>query len=158
MPQLQLPIFPAGVTNITSELAFSKNEGSITYFNGHMPVFMHDEDDIQTFRMITSQFVVNGNVKQAEIARVFGVPKGTVKRYVKLYREKGPSGFYAPRIRRGPAVLTEPVMEKIQQQLDQGTLVPEIAKKLELKADTINKAIKVGKLHRAQKKTIQKLK
>ena len=38
MPQLHLPMFPTGVTHITSELAFEKKDGCITYFNGHMPV------------------------------------------------------------------------------------------------------------------------
>jgi hypothetical protein len=53
MPQLHLPMFPNGVTHITNELAFEKKDGKITYFNGHMPVFFHDEDDIASFRMIT---------------------------------------------------------------------------------------------------------
>src|ERR1700685_2146917 len=43
MPQLHLPMFPTGVTHITSELAFEKKDGCITYFNGHMPVFTHGE-------------------------------------------------------------------------------------------------------------------
>jgi hypothetical protein len=41
MPQLQLPMFPVGVTPITSLLAFIKEEGNITYFNGSLPVFSH---------------------------------------------------------------------------------------------------------------------
>ena len=40
MPQLQFPIFPEGVTNITPELAFMKKEGRVTYFNGQMPLFI----------------------------------------------------------------------------------------------------------------------
>lgn len=64
MPQMQLPIFPEGVTHITPELAFKKEGGRVTYLNGSMPVFAHDEKDIRTFRMITSQFCVNGNAKQ----------------------------------------------------------------------------------------------
>jgi hypothetical protein len=51
MPQLHLPMFPTGVTHITSELAFEKRDGCITYFNGHMPVFTHGEKDVATFRM-----------------------------------------------------------------------------------------------------------
>jgi hypothetical protein len=53
MPQLQLPIFPDGVTHITNHLAFRRQDGQVTYFNGHMPVFSHAETDIATFRMIT---------------------------------------------------------------------------------------------------------
>src|SRR5277367_1483357 len=55
MPQRHLPMFPAGVTHITNELAFERRDGKIAYFNGHMPVFVHAEDDVATFRMITSQ-------------------------------------------------------------------------------------------------------
>jgi len=33
MPQIQLPIFPEGVTHITPVLAFSKQDGRVTYFN-----------------------------------------------------------------------------------------------------------------------------
>ncbi|MCZ6803004.1 MAG: hypothetical protein O7D86_03475 [Proteobacteria bacterium] len=53
MPQAQLPIFPHGVTLINANLAFEKKDARVTYFNGTMPVFSHDEDDPDTFRMIT---------------------------------------------------------------------------------------------------------
>ena len=67
MPQLQLPIFPDGVTHITEQLAFMKENGQVTYFNGHMPVFTHAETDIATFRMITSQFCASGHVKHPHL-------------------------------------------------------------------------------------------
>jgi transposase len=40
--------------------------------------------------MITAQFCVNGNAKQMDIVRAFGVTKISVKRAVKRYREQGP--------------------------------------------------------------------
>ncbi len=94
MPQLVLPIFPQGATHITPELAFEKRDGWVTYFHGLMPVFRHSEDDLQSFRMITSQFCVTGSAKQVEIIKAFGVSTCSVKRGVKLYREKGPSAFF----------------------------------------------------------------
>jgi len=45
MPQIQLPIFPEGVCPITSELAFKKDSGPVLYFNGSMPVFVHEDTD-----------------------------------------------------------------------------------------------------------------
>ena len=152
MPQLQLPIFPDGVTHITPLLAFSKQEGRITYFNGHMPVFVHDEQDLASFRMITAQFCVNGNTRQTEIAHAFGVPKISVKRAVKLYREAGPKGFYAKRKGRGPAVLTPEVLAQAQQLFDQGLETPEVADRLGLKADTLSKAVRSGRVHKPAKK------
>ena len=152
MPQMHLPFFPEGVKHITSELAFEKKDGQVTYFNGHMPVFVHAEDDIRTFRMITAQFCVNGNAKQADIARAFGVTLISIKRAVKRYREKGTEGFYAEPKRRGAAVLTATVLEAVQGLLDEGLEVTDVAQRLELKRDTLAKAIGAGRLHKPAKK------
>ncbi len=155
MPQIQLPIFPEGMTNITNELGFMTKDGEVTYFNGHLPVFTHEEKDVQTFRMITSQFIVTGLVKQMDIVRVFGVPVRTVKRYVKLYREKGPKGFYQPPKRRGAVVLTAEALKKAQELLDEGNELTEIGKKLGVKTNTLSKAVHSGRLHRIDKKKVQ---
>ena len=80
MPQVQLPIFPAGVTHINSEIAFQEREGKVYYFNGHLPVFVHETRALSTFRLFSTQLVINGNATQAEISRAFGVPLVTVKR------------------------------------------------------------------------------
>ena len=89
MPQMHLPLFPDGVEHITSELAFEKRDGQVTYFNGHMPVFIDDEQDIPTFRVITAQFCINGNAKLADISHAFGVTLINVKRTGKdLSRER----------------------------------------------------------------------
>ena len=154
MPQTQLPFFPEGVTRISELLAFRVEDGRVTYFNGNMPVFIHDKDDTATFRMITAQFCVNGNAKQAEVARVFGIPDVTVKRAVKRYREEGPKGFYTPRKARGAAVLTPGVMAEAQRLLDEGLETADVARRLELKPDTLSKAVRAGRLRkRAKKKT-----
>jgi transposase-like protein len=153
MPQTELPFFPEGVTHITPLLAFRKEDGRVTYFNGSMPVFVHEEGDLASFRMITAQFCVNGNAKQAEIARAFGVPKISLKRAVKRYREEGPRGFYAPRKRRGPAVLTPAVLAEAQPLLDEGLETAQVADRLGIKRDTLSKAVRAGRLHQGVKKT-----
>ena len=76
-------------------------------------------------------------------------------RSVKLYREKGLAGFFEEPNRRGAAVLTPEVLEEIQGLLDAERSIPEIAKELGLKADTLRKAIHAGKLHKPQKKRPQ---
>lgn len=152
MPQLQLPVFPEGITLINQNIGFMRKDGAITYLYGSMPVFTHDIDDLRSFRMITSQLYVNGSASQAEICRAFGVSKISVLRSVKLYREKGMAGFFAERKHRGPAVLTPPVLERVQGLLDEGFPIPEIARQLDLKADTLHKAVRAGTLHKPQKK------
>src|ERR1035441_4682378 len=114
MPQLQLPIFPAGVTEINSRVAVQKEAGRGCYVHGHMPVFQHEERDVQSFRMFTSQMIVSGTVKPKEIVKTFGVPMVTVKRYVKVYRDHGSKGFYESKPRHSSAsVLKGAVLEQI---------------------------------------------
>ena len=154
MPQLQFPFFPEGVTHITPLLAFRKQDGQVTYFNGSMPVFVHDAADADSFRMITAQFCVNGNARQADIVRAFGVTKISLKRAVKRYRSEGPRGFYTPRRTRGPVVLTAPVLTQAQQLLDDGLETAQVAERLGVKPDTLSKAVRAGRLHQPVKKTL----
>jgi hypothetical protein len=153
MPQLQLPIFPAGVTEINSRIAVQKEAGRVCYIHGHLPVFQHEEQDVRSFRMFTSQMIATGSVKPKEIVQTFGVPMITVKRYVKLYREQGAKGFYAPQPRHSSAsVLKGPVLEQAQQLLDAGGSVPEVAAELKVLTNTLHKAVRAGRLRGAQKK------
>jgi len=94
MPQTRLPFFPEEVELINNYIGVVKKEGRIYYFNGAMPVFQHAENDYASFRLFTTQLVVNGNVTQAEIVRAFGVSPSSVKRWVRKYREKGEEVFF----------------------------------------------------------------
>lgn len=142
MPQMQLPIFPEGTNNLSQSLGFIKQDGQVTYVYGHLPVFSHAVDDVRSFNMITSQFVVNGSVKQVDIVRAFGVTSISVKRAVKKYREQGPSGFYAKLKRGGATVLTKPVLKEAQSYLDEGYCAKEISEKMNIKQNTLEKAIR----------------
>jgi hypothetical protein len=153
MPQVQLPIFPAGVTHINSEVAFEERDGKVVYFNGHLPVFVHEKSALATFRLFSTQLVINGNATQAEISRAFGVPLVTVKRYVKLYREAGAAGFFAPARKRSASKLTAPVCLQAQGLLDQGLEVPEVGRQLGILANTVHKAIRAGRLRPGKKKS-----
>ena len=153
MPQLQLPIFPAGVTEINSQIAIQKEACRVYYLHGHLPVFQHQEQDVRSFRMFTSQLIAGGTVKPKEIVKTFGVPMVTVKRYVKLYREHGAKGFYEARSRHSSAsVLKGPVLEQAQQLLDETRSVPEVAAELKVLPNTLHKAIRAGRLSGPQKK------
>src|SRR5258708_6266753 len=100
------PIFPDGLTAITNEIGFQCESGKVVYCYGHLPVFQHDTDDVRSFRLFTSQLIDRGTVRQADVVKAFGVPLITVKRYVKVLREQGSKGFYAPRKYRSAPVLT----------------------------------------------------
>ena len=146
MPQMQLPMFPAGLTLINPSIAFQNEGGRVVYFHGHLPVFQHETGDVQSFRLFTSQLIEQGTASQAEIVKAFGVPRITVKRYVKVLRQSGSKGFFAPRKGRSARVLTPEVRSQVQARLDEGRPVPEIAQELEVRADTLHKAIRAGRL------------
>jgi hypothetical protein len=148
MPQIVIPIFAEGVVHINSGLAYKKENGRVYYFNGdEMPLFSHDETDIPSFRMITSQFYVNGNATQAQIIKTFGIPPISMKRAVKLFRTHGPSGFYVSlQPKRKPRVLTQEVIDHVQKHLDNGDDLQKISIQLKLKKDTLHKAIRDGRL------------
>jgi len=55
MPQVQLPIFPAGSVEINRELACRVEGEQVVYFNGHLPVFAHAKNDLASFRLFSSQ-------------------------------------------------------------------------------------------------------
>ncbi len=148
MVQQLLPLFPSEVTLITSELGFQANDGKVTYFNGQMPLFIHDVDDHQAFRVYTSQLVINGTARQVDIVRAFGVSSISIKRSVKKYREQGIAGFYNKRKTRSGHVITPKVLTRVQELLNSGKVVSAIARQLDLKTDTINKAIRDGRLQR----------
>jgi len=94
MPQTRLPFFPEDIKLINTHIGFQKKEGVVYYFNGMMPVFQHPENDYASFRLFTSQLVVNGNVKQMDIVRAFVVSKVSVKRWIKKYRNNGAEAFF----------------------------------------------------------------
>src|ERR1039458_6839664 len=83
MPQLQLPIFPAGAKRITNEIAVECRDKQVVYLYGSLPVFQHAEGDLQSFRLITSQLINMGAARQVDVVNAFGVPLPTVKRYLR---------------------------------------------------------------------------
>lgn len=152
MPQVQLPLFPAGTTTITEALAFERRDEQVVYFNGHLPVFTHPVEDLASFRFFTTQLIVNGTATQAQIVKAFGVPLTTVKRCCHQYRAGGASAFFKPPARRQGHRLTPERLAQAQSLLDEGRSVPEISAQLNILRSTLHKAIDAGRLRQSKKK------
>lgn len=153
MPQKLLPIFPGDSTAINPFLGFSLNGVMVYYFNGMMPIFSHAVDDHNAFRLITSQLIDNGVATQKDIVEAFGVSPISVKRNLKIYRQEGWGGFFKVRKGRGSTVLTPEVLGRIQGYLNEFRSVSSICSEMNLKADTVNKAIRdkrLKRLHRVE--------
>lgn len=157
MAQLQLPIFPEGVTQITPDLAFRREGSKVTYFYGTLPVFSHAHDDHRSFQMIVSQLYVNGQARQAQIVQALGITSISLKRWVKRFQAGGAAAFFQPKPRRGAAVLTAPVLKKAQELLDEGLEAKAVALQLGIKTNTLEKAVRHGRLHGLKKKNPKKL-
>jgi transposase-like protein len=156
MPQEFIPFFSdSGEGYISDLLSFQKHDGSVYYFHGAHPVFSHPEDDQKSFRLITSQFVVNGRCRQVDIVRAFGVSPISVKRSVKKYREGGAAAFFQTPRTRGSSVLTGEVLSQAQELLNQGYSKTEVAERLEIKPNTFLKAVRSGRLTEPVKKKIR---
>ena len=85
--QVLLPLFPAEATMVSNLIGVQKKDKTVYYLNGSMPIFHHKENDMDSFRFITSQLIINGTCKQKEIVDCFGVSPISVKRWVKRYKQ-----------------------------------------------------------------------
>jgi hypothetical protein len=105
MPKAIAPTFCEGVTLISGPFYYGFHEGRITYFHGSSPIFTHAREDEASFRMILSQFFVNGLASQASLVKVFAINALALKRWVKQYRAAGPGSFFEtrPRQARSPS-------------------------------------------------------
>ena len=123
-----------------------QQQGQWTYFCGIHPVFEHGEEDRASFRMFSAQLVCQGSCRQSEIIQTFGVSKNSVKRSVKKYRDEGIESFFRPRRPRSSNVLTPQVVARAQELLYRGGSPSEVADELEIKRDTLRKAINQGRI------------
>src|ERR1700694_6171447 len=124
MPQVQLPIFPAGSVEINRERACRVEGDQVVYFNGPLPGFTHAKKDLASFRLFTSQLIVQGSATQGDVAKAFGVPLVAIKRATKLYRERGPAGFYVLGAGAGGSQLNAEKLEQARALLVQGYALP----------------------------------
>ena len=152
MAQTLLPVFPAEATPINEIVSFCKRDGVVYYFHGCLPIFTHAEGDRKSFRLFTSQLVVNGSCTQAELVRAFGISSIRMKRQVKKLRAGGSQAFFAVRRKRQPRVLTAEVLARAQALLAEGQTRAAVAKAMDIKLDTLSKAVRAGRLVEPSKK------
>ncbi len=154
--QALLPLFGADIEMITPTLGYQQKDGVIYYFHAGLPVFQHAARDRDSFRMIVTQFFLNGLCQQSDVVRAFGVPVIMLKRAAEQYRERGPASFYQhDKPVRMPRQLTPEVVARAEELLALGLAKSEVARQLGLKTDTLKKGIAAGRV-RDQKKTLRR--
>ncbi len=141
-----MPLIADGATRVSDFISVTRENGQWVYFCGAQPVFHHAESDVASFRMFTAQLICQDVCRQVDIIRAFGVSKNSVIRSVDKYRAGGVKAFYAARGTRRASVLTPEVTAQAQQLLGAGWSRREVADHLNLKVDTLRKAIQQGRL------------
>lgn len=147
MPQLILPLIPQGSTNIGGSVSIYRDVDICTFFVGLTPIYAYRKDDKRMFRLVTASLIESGSCRHSDIIRHFGVSKSCVNRSVKMYREGGSEAFFQKRKgRKGGTKLTPDILEKAQHLLDEGRTRQEVSEELDVKCDTLRKAIEDGRL------------
>ena len=153
--QLLLPIFPDETKMITESLGVFKLDGLVYYLHCGVPIYIHSEEDIQSFRYITTKFIVAKLCKKSEIQKCFGVSYDSINRDVNKVNEQEGSGFFSKEGRHGsPYKLVAPVMEKIQKGLNEGKSNCQLAREANVSEGSIRYAINTGKLKKKPAGTI----
>jgi len=148
MPQLILPLIPEGATRINDLVSVWRDDQRWTYFYGTHPIYYHDPNDQRMFHMVTSQLIESGASRATDIINTFGVSKSSVDRALRKLRTGGVKAFFEKTVRnKSGTVLTKGVLEDAQILLDEGNSRRDVAEEIDVKYDTLRKAINCGRLH-----------
>jgi transposase len=146
MQQTIMPLIPSGATEINEKVSFFEEASMVHYFIFGVPIFEHHKNDRTGLKIAIGMIVNKGYSRNCEIVKHFAVSKSSVKNWVRQYSEKGVSAFSVSRKKSTCPVLTESVKAKAQELLNDGNTRSEVAGTLNIKYDTIRKAIKDGRL------------
>lgn len=145
--QMQLPLFPQSVKLINATVGVFQKEDMVYYLHNGSPVFCHHRDDLNNFRYILAQLVVNGLCKCHEIGKALAISDRNVQRYAKTLREKGSDWFFNRVEHRGECYkLNAASMEKAQRLLDAYWPAAQIARELNVSEGALRYHITKGTL------------
>lgn len=129
--QMQLPIFPVSTKLINASVGFYEQDGLVYYLHNGAPFYCHSKDNLNAYRFITANLVVNNLCRPSEVASALGVSARNIQRYAKALREKGADWFFQQTQKRGDAhKLTPDKMAQAQRLLDDGTAVASVARQV----------------------------
>jgi transposase len=147
MGQILLPLFPPDSRMITQTLGVWEANGTVYYLHSGMPIFSHESGDLNMFRYITSNLILQGLCKNQDIVDTFHVSVDSVSRWKKKLSEEGEKAFFKPETRHGRSHKLLPhVLDRIQRKLDDGKSAYSIAKAEGINEGSIRYAFKLGRL------------
>jgi transposase-like protein len=142
-----LPLIPAGATPINRHVGVLNKGEHWTYLVGFYPVYRHRAEDLQAFRLTIAQLADSGACRPSELIKAFGISKSQMMRARRQYRENGLEGFFEKGSSSGQArrrkgrVLTDEVLARAQELIDEGLPYAAVAKELGVALDTLRRAV-----------------
>lgn len=154
MGQLLIPIFPHDTRMITPTLGVREYNGTVFYLHCGVPVNSHEVNDMNKFRYVTSNLILQGLCSNQDIVNAFHVSTDSVRRWKKKLSEEGEAAFFKEESRHGRSYKLLPdVLLRIQTKLDEGRSAYSIAKEEGISEGSIRYAIGLGRLKkRAEQK------
>jgi len=147
MGQLLLPLFTTDTKMITPTLGVREFDGTVHYIHVGMPIFSHLAGDLNMFRFISSNLILQGLCSNQDIVDAFNVSVDSVSRWKKKFSEQGEKTFFAEDARHGRShKLLPDVLNRIQIELDKGRSNYSIAKQEGISEGSIRYAIGLGRL------------
>jgi len=145
--QTQLPFFTDGTTLINSTLGFREQDGFVYYIHNGNPIYCHAKEDMNSYRFILGNLVVNHLCSIGELSDALGVNRKNIERYANTFREKGADYFFARKETRGRCYkVTEGLLGEIQQCIDNDWSYYRIAKEYGISEAAIRYHVNKGNL------------
>ena len=131
-------------------LGVREHDGTVFYLHSGAPIFSHLSDNLNMFRFVTSNLILQGRCTNQEIADTFHVSTDSVRRWKKKLFEEGDGAFFKEESRHGRSHKLLPgVLARIQGQLDLRRSCYSIAKEEGISEGSIRYAISLGRLKKS---------
>ena len=146
MIQKFLPLLPDGAEPVNNNLAISRSQGEIVFFNGYCPMLTCAENDPYDLRLAQGVLCAANIVKPAQLAKVLGVNRSTVSRNKAIYEKGGPLALMIDKTNRSAYKLDRQKLHIAQRLLDKGINQNKIAEAVGVTEGCIRYTIKKGSL------------
>ncbi|MCX6013369.1 MAG: hypothetical protein NTV30_08180, partial [Chloroflexi bacterium] len=135
---------------ITPTLGVREHKGSVFYLHCGVPIYSHEANDLNMFRYVTSNLLLQGLCNNQDIADTFHVSTDSVSRWKKKLAEQGEVIFFKEESRHGRShKLLPDVLDRIQRKLDEKRNASSIAKEEGISEGSIRYAIRLGRLKKS---------
>lgn len=144
---MQLPVFPKQTKLFSSTWGVFQKDDFVYYLHNGSPVYIHQKDDLNTYRYVTATLIENNSCQASDLSKVFGVNARNFQRYAKRLRQGGADAFFNPVDNRGKChKMTPDKLQEAQRYLDRGYSQLKTAKAIEVSESAIRYHLRKGAL------------